>query len=87
MLSPRKEGQELPDPFRMPLELPSVSLQLTKPVPVADAVAALGNAAVPIEAAPALKGEATIDAAETPLAERSTRCASRSRRCGRSPTA
>lgn len=70
VLSPRKEGQELPDPFRMPLELPSVSLQLTKPVPVADAVAALGNAArVPIEAAPALKGEATIDAAETPLAE------------------
>lgn len=70
VMTPRKEGQALPDRFRLPMDLPAVSLKIAQRMPLAGVVAALKNAAqLDVEVAEELKGEVTLQAAETPLPE------------------
>ncbi len=70
LLSPRQEGQELPDRQQLPEGLPTVSLTLARPASVAGVVAALRAVTqLDIEAAEGLKGEATLQVTDVPLPE------------------
>ncbi|MDH7570027.1 MAG: hypothetical protein QHJ73_10625, partial [Armatimonadota bacterium] len=70
VISPKKEGQELPDALSLPMGLPTVSLKLPNAVPVAQAVAALRNSTqATIELQAGVTGEAKIEAENAPLSE------------------
>ena len=70
IVGPKTEGSELPDPFKLPLDMPVVSLKLADPVDAAAAVAAVQRSSgAVIEAQEGLTGKAKITANRTPLPE------------------
>lgn len=69
VITPKKEGTPAaPDVMKLPLGLPRVALSLANPMPAAVVIPTLANAArVEIEAPQDLKGEAKLEADNTPL--------------------